>query len=525
MSARSSDQQDALDALLKDLPRGRSEHHTGTVSEACFESPLNIASTESLRFDVRHNRESKLFLGVVGADIVTGEPLKDGRPNRYAVGGVPIGVPDDRHHLLLAGSRVGKGRGALLNVLATLPAQTSVVCLDPKGDLARETAAWRFEVLKQSGGVLDPFNCSGEGTRRYRCAFNPLDILVQSDRSTFVANARMIADALIVMGDFKDKHWDECSAQGVTAILGHVATHSNFIGRRNLVTAWKLASELATPDPHDPQRYLLEKEMLENDAAGGMIRAGARAFYDRTGGEFSSVLSNLRKHLDWISYECVQDTLIGESISLRDLKRKLMTLYVTLPAMRMNALRGWLRLIVQMALAACEEEQTLVGNQCVMLLDEFHVLGRLSAVETAIAELAGLGVKLYIVLQNLNQLQVYERNFETFIANSGVLQVMGCSDETSLKYVSDRMGQAKVAQIASSKPTVEQALQQGVRGDSWSIGTHPLMTPEEVGRYFSRDDKLLRQLILRPGYRPFICQRAFYDKHSLFRGRFAVELS
>ncbi len=318
-------------------------------------------------------------------------------------------------------------------------------------------------------------------------------------------------------------HWSETAKQICGGLCGHVATHVNYEGRRDLVTVWQLASELATPDPQNPQRYWLENEMLANDAAGGMIRAAARQFYDRTGGEFSSVLSNLRKHLDWISYECMQNSLRGDSIDLRDLKRKFFTLYVTLPAMRMDALRGWMRLLVQMALVACEEERTLVGNQCVFQLDEFFALGRLSAVEVAIAQVAGLGAKLHIALQNLSQLSHYEKNYETFIANAGLVQVFGCGDDTTLEYVSKRLGQSLTLTRSTNAPTFEQAAKQAATGESWSLANHPLMTAEEIGRFFARDDKRLRQLILRPGYRPMILQRAFYDKHELFRGKYDEE--
>lgn len=512
----------SLDGLLADLPRGQKAGVIGTPSSAHFESPKNIAATSSLAFETIANKQSKLFLGVVGGEVITGEPLRDGRPNRWVEGGMPIGVADDRNSLLIAGSRSGKGRSALVPQLTTLPKETSVFCVDPKGDLARLTATYRAGL--QRVGVLDAFGCSGDITKPYRCSFNPIDVLLRSDRSTFVANARMIADAIVVMDDMKEKHWSECAAQMITALIAHVATHVNYAGARNLVTVWKLASDLASVDPQDPSSFWLEKEMLASDAAGGMVRAAARQFYNRTGGEFSSVLSCLSKHLDFISYECIQDTLVGDSIDLRDLKRDLLTLYVVMPALRMGGLKGWMRLLVTLTLAAFEEEPTQKGNQAVIQLDEFHALGRLTALETSVAQIAGLGAKLEIVLQDLGQLQVYEKNWQTFIANSGLIQIMGCADEATLEYVSKRLGQALVFNRSANAPTFDQATKQAVTGESWSATTHPLMTAEEISRYFSRDDKKLRQLILRPGYHPLILQRVFYDSHRLFHGRFQEEV-
>ena len=125
--------------LLKDLPRGQHADHLGKAPSAFFEDPGNIAATQSLRFDPERNAESKVFLGVVGGTVRTGERMADGRVPRWVEGGVPIGVADDRHHFLLAGSRGGKGRSVLTPNLITLPRETSVLVLDPKGDLAAMT--------------------------------------------------------------------------------------------------------------------------------------------------------------------------------------------------------------------------------------------------------------------------------------------------------------------------------------------------------------------------------------------------
>lgn len=505
--------------LLDDLPRGRDGRFVGSAPHSYFESSENLAATQSLRFDVNQNRESKLFLGVVGGNVVQGERLPDGRITRHVVGGVPIGLGDDRHHVLIAGSRAGKGRSMLLPSLLSLPNETSVLCIDPKGDLARISANYR--ATRQKVGVLDPFGVSGEGTAKHRVAFNPLSALDPLNTKTFVPNAKLISDSIIVSGDFKDKHWDTCSHQALTMLILHIVTHLRYEGCRDLITVWHLASELATPDPDNPGGYWLEKELASNDAANGAIRNLARQFYDRTGGEFSSVLSNLRKHLDFLSIECMADCLTGDSINLRDLKRDSMALYVSVPAMRMNDLSGWLRMIVQLTLAAHEEEEKQLGAQSVLLLDEMHVLGKLSCLETAAAQIAGLGLKIVAVLQDLSQIQNhYPKNWETFIANAAAIQVFGLADETTLEYISKRLGEAPTLSRSTNAPGFDQATQQAATGESWSLGVHRLLTAEEVGRFFARDDKKLRQLIVRPGYRPAVLMRAFYDQHKFFRGRF-----
>ncbi len=519
----SIDVKEQLEQVLDDLPRGRNQDYVGKPPNAYFESPLDIASTESLRFDEQYNHASKIFLGVIGGDVITGERLPDGRVTRWVENGFPIGVGDDRHIGTIAGTRAGKGRSALLTNLVLLPPETSIFSIDPKGDNCRLTHRFRAEVMGQKVYVLDPFGCTGPETEKYRASFCVVKKLANSDRTTFVPNAKLIGDSLIVNDNPYDQHWTDTAKQIVSGLAAHVATHPNYEGKRDLVTVWQLANELKTPDPDHPHRFWLQTEMETTDAGDGMIRSAARQFYDRSGGEFTSVLSNARKHLDWISIGCVQDTLRGPSIDFGEMKRGSVCIYQSLPAMRKDSLRGWTRLLVQFALASFEEEKKSVGPQTVMMLDEFHSLGKLSVLESAIAQLAGLGLKLWIVLQDLSQLKKsYEKNFETFIANLGLLQVFGCADNTTLEYLSKRLGNSVTLTRSTSSTTFDQATKNAANGDSWSLSSHPLLDVEEISRIFARDDRKLRQLILRPGYHPMILQRAFYDKHEIFRGRFGL---
>ena len=51
-----------------------------------------------------------------------------------------------------------------------------------------------------------------------------------------------------------------------------------------------------------------------------------------------------------------------------------------------------------------------------MVLDEFAGLKRMEVIENAVAQIAGYGVKLFFVLQSLEQLKaVYKDNWETFL--------------------------------------------------------------------------------------------------------------
>ena len=75
------------------------------------------------------------------------------------------------------------------------------------------------------------------------------------------------------------------------------------------------------------------------------------------------------------------------------------------------------------------------------VLDEFPLLGHIQSVETAAGLMAGFGVKLWAILQNVGQLkQHYLRSWKTFIANSGVITAFGVVDDESLRVLSRKLG-------------------------------------------------------------------------------------
>jgi len=83
-------------SLLDDLPRGvrsRKLNEQQTPLSAWVD-PDAISQSGAMRFD-----NSKIFLGAINGSV------NDTGHEHYVTGGSPIGIGDDRHVLLCAGSR------------------------------------------------------------------------------------------------------------------------------------------------------------------------------------------------------------------------------------------------------------------------------------------------------------------------------------------------------------------------------------------------------------------------------------
>lgn len=334
-----------------------------------------------------------------------------------------------------------------------------------------------------------------------------------------------MADAVVAPSEQNNEnpHWDETAMMGISTLFGHVATHAAYEGKRNGASVWDTVYRLSEADNGDDEYFRVEKELLSNDAGGGEIRNGGRALYERSGTEFSGVVSTMRRHLEFMSIECVQDTMRMPCIDPRKLVGGGVSVFSSVPVKYQVAMRGWQRLLVQAHLSVFDSRQTKAPHQCVFVLEEMASLQKMRVLEESIALLAGQGIKFICVLQDLNQLKAKYPNWESFLGNIGLVVTFACSDHFTLNYLSKQLGQTAIISQSSNATTFKQASQDGVGGASWSYGLDPLMTEHEIAKFFGRDDHLQRQLILRAGFNPMITQRIFLDKHPIFQGRFDEE--
>ena len=173
----------------------------------------------------------------------------------------------------------------------------------------------------------------------------------------------------------------------------------------------------------------------------------------------------------------------------------------------------WLRLLVSQAVTDMARSTARPARPVLFLLDEFAALGRLEPVERAMGLMAGYGVQLWPILQDIHQLRsLYGQRAGTFLSNAGVLQVFGVNDQDSAKLVSDLAGQETVVFETMSRAI--DAEESGLSYGQQHVG-RALLTPDEVRTL--RPD---RQLLFLAGQRPIIAAKLRYYADREFAGRF-----
>lgn len=409
----------------------------------------------SARFATRKERAA--FEG--GDGLLIGRDLDTGKLLRY----------DGPAHLLtLAPTRAGKGVGTVIpNLLLT---ERSVLVIDPKGENAKIAG----EARKRFGAVhiLDPFGVTGMPAS----AYNPLGRL-DAESLDLGEDAASLAEALVMdpPGQQSEAHWNEEAKALLSGLIMFAVAHED-PDRKTLATV----REYLTLPP-EKFRTLLEL-MQDSAAAGGLIARAANRFLGKSDREAASVMSSAQRHTHFLDSPRIVAATARSDFQFSALRHDLTSIFLVLPPNRLDAYSRWLRLLVAQALQdiARDAEAAQAGSArlkqpALFLLDEFAALGRLEAVERAMGLMAGYGLQLWPILQDMSQLKdLYGARANTFVANAGVLQTFGVNDFETAKWLSQMIGRETTGyQTESHKPG-------DAPSTSYNLTARDLMTPDEI---------------------------------------------
>jgi type IV secretion system protein VirD4 len=393
------------------------------------------------------------------------------------------------HLLTIAPTRSGKGVGTIIPNLLT--ANRPVICIDPKGENTQITA--RARNLFGPVHVLDPFGITGQPS----AAFNPLASLDAASLD-IAEEAASLADALVydAPNEGGEAHWNEEAKALIAGIILYVVAEEP-AERRTLATL----REHLTAAPENLAALLAR--MQGTAAASNLITRAANRQLGKSQAEAAGVLSTAQRHTHFLDSPRMTTVLGRSDFAFTDLKSRVATVFLVLPPDRLATYARWLRLMLTQSLQEMARIPAKPPAPVLYLLDEFAALGHLAPVERAMGLMAGYGVQLWPILQDVHQLRAtYGQRAGTFLSNAGVLQVFGVNDHESARLVSDLLGQGTVV-----FETVSRALDSSGSGLSYSEHHtgRPLLTPDEV-RNLAENQALL----FLAGQRPIVARKLCY---------------
>ena len=407
------------------------------------------------------------------------------------------------HVLCFAPTRSGKGVGLVVPSLLTWPG--SAIVHDIKGENWQLTAGFRA----QHGRVLlfDPTNAKSS-------AYNPLLEVRRGEWE--VRDVQNIADILVDPEGSLEKrnHWEKTSHALLVGAILHVL----------YAEADKTLAGVAAflSDPKRPIESTLAAMMttahLGEAGPHPVIASAARELLNKSDNERSGVLSTAMSFLglyrDPVVAEVTRrcDWRIGDVVG----GRHPTTLYLVVPPSDINRTKPLIRLILnQVGRRLTEDLQAKAGrHRLLLMLDEFPALGRLDFFESALAFMAGYGLKSFLIAQSLNQIEKAYGANNSILDNCHVRVSFATNDERTAKRVSDALGTATEMKAMKNYAGHRLSPWLGHLMVSRSETARPLLTPGEVMQLPPSDE-----IVMVAGTPPIRAKKARYYEDARFKER------
>ncbi|OCJ70566.1 conjugal transfer protein TraG [Agrobacterium tumefaciens] len=407
------------------------------------------------------------------------------------------------HVLCFAPTRSGKGVGLVVPSLLTWPG--SAIVHDIKGENWTLTAGFRA----RHGRVLlfDPTNAKS-------AAYNPLLEVRRGEWE--VRDVQNIADILVDPEGSLEKrnHWEKTSHALLVGAILHV------LYAEEDKTLAGVAAFLS--DPKRPIESTLAAMMktahLGESGPHPVIASAARELLNKSDNERSGVLSTAMSFLGLYRDPVVAEVTRRCDWRIADIvgAKQPTSLYLVVPPSDIARTKPLIRLILNQIGRRLTEDLKAKGNRhrLLLMLDEFPALGRLDFFESALAFMAGYGLKAFLIAQSLNQIEKAYGPNNSILDNCHVRVSFATNDERTAKRVSDALGTATEMRAMRNYAGHRLSPWLGHLMVSRSETARPLLTPGEIMQLPPADE-----IVMVAGTPPIRAKKARYYEDRRFKDR------
>lgn len=431
--------------------------------------------------------------------------------------GVFLGrTPDDylrhdgpEHVMAFAPTRSGKGVGLVVPTL--LSWTNSAVIHDIKGENWEITSGWRSKFSHCL--LFDPTNPAS-------AKYNPL-LEVRKGRNE-VRDVQNIADILVDPEGALERrnHWEKTGHALLVGAILHV------LYAEKEKTLASVASFLS--DPSRSFERTLWVMMSTNHLGIGdtarchpVVAQAARELLNKSENERSGVLSTAMSFLGLYRDPTVAEVTSSCDWRIADLieGNKPVSLYLVVPPSDISRTKPLVRLILnQIGRRLTEKLEGQAGSesrrQVLLMLDEFPALGRLDFFESALAFMAGYGLRAFLIAQSLNQIEKAYGANNSILDNCHVRVAFATNDERTAKRISDALG--STTEMRSMRNYA------GHRLAPWLA--HVMVSRQETARQLLTPGEVMQlpadeEIILISGASPIRAKKLRYFQDSNFSSR------
>ena len=400
-------------------------------------------------------------------------------------------------------AQTGAGKSVSVTIPNAFWWPGSLVVLDVKGDVFEATAGHRRDVLKQEVYRFDP---ASDEQRSHR--WNPFECV---DRRSFhrfrqiARQANMLFPEIDVVGGGANpaKFWDDAGRQAFTAIATILAEAVD-----GDLTMEEITHLFLRRDGHE----VLSRRLVEWERAGQQFsRIAINQLSDYVGDD-PKLRNDIRKTCSvkmqsWSDPQLAAVTAASD-FDLRDLRRKPMTIYVTVQPGNIPRLRPLLRLffdqVINLNTDRLPKQDPQLKEPVLMLCDEIARLGRMDILAQAPQYVRDYGIRMVFIGQSKAQFRaIYgENETDDIFSNIGAEIVFGTSDAKLAQEIESRLGDNTVMFTTRNKPRFMSWANLSKHGQSEHPHRRPLMLDQEVMQMDPSE-----QIIIRPGMPPAKTER------------------
>ncbi|MCK9550441.1 type IV secretory system conjugative DNA transfer family protein [Aquamicrobium sp.] len=393
------------------------------------------------------------------------------------------------HILAFAPTRSGKGIGLVIPTL--LAWEGSCVVLDIKGENWELTAGYRksignkvlrFDPVSQTGGV----------------GYNPLEEIRLNSIYT-VSDVQNIA-SIVIDPDGKglDDHWAKTGYALLTTMILHLVYKAQKEGFTPSLA--QLRGLINDPEKDNVKEVLnewIEYKHYQDEnrewITDPVVAVGAKEAANKDERELSSVVSTVVSNLSLYDDPILKKNISDSDFKIKDLmgyaeeNNPPVSLYLVIKPSDMNRLRPLVRIILNQILTIlvgdmkfeAGQQKVEYANRLLLMLDEFTSLGKLPLFETALAYMAGYGMKAYIIVQDLTQLYKAYSKDEAIISNSHVRIAYAPNKVETAELLSKMTGTTTVVKTVRTTSGGRGSVVLGQVSENYQEVQRPLMTVDE----------------------------------------------
>ncbi|HEV7343714.1 MAG TPA: conjugal transfer protein TraG [Sphingopyxis sp.] len=410
---------------------------------------------------------------------------------------------DGAEHLLcFAPTRSGKGVGLVIPTLLTWPG--SCIVHDIKGENWELTAGFRAK----HGRVLlfDP-------TNKASAAYNPLFEVRRGEWE--VRDVQNVADVLVDPEGSLEKrnHWEKTSHALLVGAILHVLYAEE---DKTLAGVAAFLSDPRRPIETTLRRMKTTKHL--GTSVHPVVAAAAQELLNKSENERSGVLSTAMSFLGLYRDPVIAAVTGSSEWRIADLMEDdvPVSLYLVVPPGDISRTKPLIRLILNQIGRRLTEELNPAARprRLLLMLDEFPALGRLDFFESALAFMAGYGIKAFLIAQSLNQIEKAYGQNNAILDNCHVRVSFATNDERTAKRISDALGTATEQRAMKNYAGHRLSPWLGHLMVSRTETARALLTPGEVMQLPPDDE-----IVMVAGLAPIRARKARYFLDARFHAR------